>query len=250
MNNFCNLEGRTVLVTGASSGIGEACAKLISKRGGVPFLLGRNEDRLLGVRRAIESEAGHVAGVFVGDLATSEGRNKMLDAIAEIEVSGVVFSAGISKPTPIQFIGESYLQELFDINVLANFLILSALVKRRKLRSSASIVFLTSIAAVTGTKATFAYSSSKGALIGSMKALSDEMSKKLIRINSVCPAVVKTPIFTQDQEAYIKEQEVSYPLGLAQTEDVAASVVFLLSEDSKTVVGQNLVIDSGCTNIK
>jgi NAD(P)-dependent dehydrogenase (short-subunit alcohol dehydrogenase family) len=86
--------------------------------------------------------------------------------------------------------------------------------------------------------------------VGSLGALTDELSKKLIRVNSVAPAVVRTGIWTEDQEVYLKKQEESYPLGMAGADDIAAIISFLLSDQSKLIVGQNFVVDSGCTYIK
>jgi NAD(P)-dependent dehydrogenase (short-subunit alcohol dehydrogenase family) len=247
---FCDLNGKKILITGASSGIGEATAKMVAKRGGIPYLLGRNLERLNVVKAAIVDAGGVVGDIFSSDLAQQEGREALLSFLGADIFSGVVFSAGISRPMPLHLINDAYFDETFNTNVKSIFLILSGLIKKRKLENAASVVLLSSIASVTGTKGTFAYSASKGALVGSLKALTDEFSKKLIRINAVAPAVVRTGIWTEEQELYLKQQEVSYPLGLAGAEDIAAIISFLLSDQSKLIVGQNLVVDSGCTYIK
>jgi enoyl-[acyl-carrier-protein] reductase (NADH) len=80
-------------------------------------------------------------------------------------------------------------------------------------------------------------------------ALADELAKKQIRVNAISPAVVRTAIFTEAQEGYLSEQENKYPLGLASAEDIAATIVFLLSDSSMAITGENIVIDSGCPNI-
>ena len=247
---FCDLTGKRILVTGASSGIGEATAKMIAARGGVPYLLGRNVERLNAVKAAIVDSGGVVGGVVASDLAHQDGREAFMASLGADSFAGVVFSAGISKPMPLHLTNESYIDETFNINVKSIFLLLASLIKKRKLDNSASVVFLSSIASVTGTKGTFAYSASKGALVGALRALTDEFSKKLIRVNAVAPAVVRTGIWTEDQELYLKQQEESYPLGLAGADDIAAIISFLLSDQSKLIVGQNFVVDSGCTYIK
>jgi NAD(P)-dependent dehydrogenase (short-subunit alcohol dehydrogenase family) len=247
---FCDLTGKKILITGASSGIGEATAKMIAARGGVPYLLGRNVERLNAVKAAIIDAGGVVGGVVPSDLAQQDGREAFMASLGADTFAGVVFSAGISKPMPLHLINESYIDETFNTNVKSIFLILANLIKKRKLENSASVVFLSSIASVTGTKGTFAYSASKGALVGSLRALTDEFSKKLIRVNAVAPAVVRTGIWTEEQELYLKQQEDSYPLGLAGADDIAAIISFLLSDQSKLIVGQNFVVDSGCTYIK
>jgi NAD(P)-dependent dehydrogenase (short-subunit alcohol dehydrogenase family) len=247
---FCDLTDRKILITGASSGIGAATASMVANQGGIPFLCGRNIERLGQVERAILQGGGKVGGVYAYDLATQVGRDAAVSALNGHVFHGVVFSAGISKPTPLHLISEPYIDETFNINAKSVFLMLSSLVKKRLLENSSGIVLLSSIAAVTGTKGTFAYSAAKGSLLGSLKALSDELSKKLIRVNAVSPAVVRTSIFTEDQESYLKQQEQAYPLGLAGVDDIASVICFLLSEQSKLIAGQNLVIDSGCINIR
>jgi NAD(P)-dependent dehydrogenase (short-subunit alcohol dehydrogenase family) len=247
---FCDLSDKSILVTGASSGIGEATAKIVADRGGIPYLFGRSTERLQKVKEDILRSGGKVGGVFACDLTNQQDRDTAVVDLVDAQFHGVVFSAGMSKPTPIQLITEAYIDEVFAINAKSVFLMLSSLVKRRKLVNASSVVLLSSIAASTGTKGTFAYSASKGALQGALKALTDEFSKKLIRINSVAPAVVRTNIWTAEQETYLQEQELIYPLGLAKSDDIAAIIAFLLSEQSKLIVGQNLVIDSGCTNIR
>jgi NAD(P)-dependent dehydrogenase (short-subunit alcohol dehydrogenase family) len=247
---FCDLTGKKILVTGASSGIGEATAKMIAARGGVPYLLGRNVERLNAVKAAIVDAGGMVGGVIPSDLARQEGRETFMASLGADTFAGIVFSAGISKPMPLHLINEAYIDETFNTNVKSIYMMLAGLIKKRKLENSASVVFLSSIASLTGTKGTFAYSASKGALVGSLRALTDEFSKKLIRVNAVAPAVVRTGIWTEEQELYLNQQEESYPLGLAGADDIAAIISFLLSDQSKLIVGQNFVVDSGCTYIK
>ena len=145
--------------------------------------------------------------------------------------------------------GYEYLLQTLSINTLSPFVMLGKLQKKRLLNLKSSVIFLSSIAAITGTKGTFAYAASKGALNGAIKALSDELAKKQMRVNVVSPAVVKTNIWTEEQDGYLEEQAKKYPLGLASAKDIAATIVFLLSESSMTITGENIVIDSGCTNI-
>ncbi len=245
---FCNLFDKKILITGASSGIGSETAFVSASRGATPILVGRDIERLENVKNRILESEYRCGNIYSIDLSTSEGVNKLVRNIKE-PVDGIVFSAGISKPRPLQLITEEYLDENFSINTFSPFLILSKLQKSRLISPNASIVFLSSIAAVTGTKGTVIYSASKGALIGASKALADELSKKKIRVNVVSPAVVRTAIFSSEQEGYLEEQSKKYPLGLASTLDIAATIVFLISDSSISITGENIVIDSGCTNI-
>jgi NAD(P)-dependent dehydrogenase (short-subunit alcohol dehydrogenase family) len=245
---FCTLKAKRILITGASSGIGAETAYLVASQGGLPVLSGRDSGRLTALRERILNDKFECSEILSMDLSSDEGVAQLFDGLNGA-LDGIVFSAGISKPTPLQFVTEEYLKQNFSINTFSPFLILSRLQKRRMINPRASIVFLSSIAAVTGTKGTFTYSASKGALIGASKALSDELAKKQIRVNVISPAVVRTAIFTAEQEGYLEEQAKKYPLGLASAKDIAASIVFLLSDSSRLITGENIVIDSGCTNI-
>lgn len=245
---FCNLQSKRVLVTGASSGIGQSAAELIARAGGTPILLGRNNDRLIQTRDLILADGFSCGELIAEDLSEEAGIDRAVNALSS-PINGIVFSAGISKPIPLQLSGRDYLLETLSINTISPFLMLSKLQKKRKLSSGSSIVFISSIAALTGTKGTFAYAASKGALNGAVKALADELGKKTIRVNAISPAVVRTGIWTHEQEGYLLEQEQKYPLGLASSDDIAASITFLLSDSAITITGQNIVIDSGCTDI-
>jgi NAD(P)-dependent dehydrogenase (short-subunit alcohol dehydrogenase family) len=245
---FCSLHSKRILITGASSGIGQATAQVVASRGGIPILLGRNIQRLEETKNLILKK-GYGCGEIISDDLSTEAFIELAIAKITAPIDGVVFSAGISRPMPLHLAGYEYLLQTLSINTLSPFVMLGKLQKKRLLNLKASVVFLSSIAAVTGTKGTFAYAASKGALNGAIRALSDELAKKQMRINVVSPAVVKTNIWSQEQDGYLEEQAKKYPLGLASAEDIAATIVFLLSESSMTITGENIVIDSGCTNI-
>jgi NAD(P)-dependent dehydrogenase (short-subunit alcohol dehydrogenase family) len=245
---FCSLQSKRILITGASSGIGQASAHLVASRGGIPILLGRSVDRLEETKNWI-IEKGLSCGEIISDDLSTETAIDLAVAKISAPVDGAVFSAGISKPMPLQMAGYEYLLQTLSINTLSPFVMLGKLQKKRLLNLKSSVIFLSSIAAITGTKGTFAYAASKGALNGAIRALSDELAKKQMRVNVVSPAVVKTNIWTEEQDVYLEAQAKKYPLGLASAEDIAATIVFLLSESSMTITGENIVIDSGCTNI-
>jgi NAD(P)-dependent dehydrogenase (short-subunit alcohol dehydrogenase family) len=244
-----DLKTKRILITGASSGIGAKTAEVVAECGGIPILVGRDNSRLNQVAKCIESLGNSVGGCISSDISTESGIQAVIERI-DAPLDGIVFSAGIAKHSPIQYATLEYLIETFTTNTFSPLLLLGGLVKARMLNVNASLVFLASISALTGRRGTFAYAGSKGALIGFEKALADELDKKKIRVNVVSPAIVNTNIWTKEQQGFLDEQSKSYPLGLPSVEAVASTITFLISNASSLINGQNLVIDSGCKDIK
>ena len=247
MTKILQLNGKRILVTGGSSGIGAEASRVIGVLGGQPILVGRDRERLEKATNAAGSSRG--AQACIADLSSELGIDQMLSAIT-IPLDGIVFSAGIAKHKPIHLSNLEYLSEIYNVNALIPQLILGRLIERKLLNTEASVVFISSISAVTGRRGTFAYSGSKGALLGCAKALADELMRRKIRVNVISPAIVETNIWTADQQGFLDEQRKSYPLGLPTVVSVAYVISFLLSKSSRLINGQNIVIDSGCRDIK
>jgi len=251
MYNPFTLEGKTILITGASSGIGRQCAIDCSKMGAKVVLIARNEERLQETLSQMDGSE-HLIASF--DLGNHEG---MADLVKEVVskvglIDGVLNCAGISITEPLKITTPERLQSFYDANVLSAILLSKEVCKLRNVRKEgASIVFFSSVAALKGENCKVAYSLSKGALISGMRALAVEYAKKNIRFNCVSPGVIETPI-NANQE-YMKDPilraqvEANHLLGIGKTTDISNACVYLLSDASRWVTGQNLIVDGGYT---
>ncbi len=242
--NPFSLEGKTILVTGASSGIGRATAIVCSKMGATLLITGRNENRLNDTFSSLEGE-GHK--MTIADLSSTEGREQLLENVEKLD--GVVHCAGISGHKVFQFLKESEIEGMFEINFNTPLLISRDLVKKKKINKGGSIVFITSTSGILSSyMGGCLYSSTKGALNGLIKGMALELASKSIRVNSVMPSMVSTPIMDGGQltEEQFEEDKKRYPLKrYGYPEEVAYAVVYLLSDASAWTTGTNLLMDGG-----
>jgi len=240
--NPFSLQGKTILVTGASSGIGREIAIHAAKSGSSLILTGRNTERLNETLKIIGADK-HKA--ISADLSTREGINKLIHALPVLD--GVVQSAGISKRLPLKFISEKSLDELMRINFTAPALLTRAIYKQKLLRDEASIVFISSIASSFASLGSIMYMASKGAVNSFMKGIAFELATTGIRANSIQPGMIKTHLTTISDEAIQKDIQ-NYPLGrYGQPEEVAYAAIYLLSDATQWMTGSILTIDGGLT---
>ena len=249
MANPFSLEGKTILVTGASSGLGQGIAIQCSKMGAKVVLNGRNEDRLNETLSQMEGE-GHI--VIATDLSTQDGLDKIAAEVPELD--GYVNSAGITSMTPLKKISMEHMAHLFNVNATAPIALTALLVKNKKLKKQSSIVLMGSInGCCIGNAGSSAYAASKGAISGFVKAASLELASRGTRVNSISPGTVPTNMLKEEAkmcslEELIEQMVPYYPLKrLGNVEDLANGAVYLLSDASCWVTGQNLVIDGGYT---
>lgn len=246
MYNPYSLEGKTILVTGASSGIGRATAIECSKLGATVIITARNEERLTQTFEDLEGE-GHQ--MILCDLIDEGAIDKMVAELPEIQ--GLVNNAGFTKILPLQFINSSDIHNILQVNTMAPMLLLQKLLKKKKIKKGASVVFTSSLAGLGSCSVgNSMYSASKGAISAFIRCTALELAPKKIRVNAVCPAMVDTGILnsgtiSQEQlDADIK----NYPLGrYGKPVDIAWAMVYLLSDASSWITGDNLVIDGGVT---
>ncbi len=246
MNPF-SLEGKTVLVTGASSGIGRGIAVTCAQMGAKLILNGRNEERL---NETISMLTGEGHQILVADLSQQEDLQRMADIIPEIQ--GWVNSAGIPKVSPIKYFDRKDVEEIFNVNAISSMLLLSMLVKKKKLKRGASVVFISAVTgAFVGSIGDTSYCATKGAVNGFMKGAALELAPQGIRINSINPGLVPTNILNLANDLAGEEHHAElmlkcYPLKrLGLPDDIANGAVYLLSDASSWVTGTNLVIDGG-----
>ena len=246
MNNPFSLEGKTILVTGASSGIGRATAIACSQMGAVVVVTGRNEPRLQETLDALEG-SGHQ--MIVADIANDDQIDYLVDQIPAI--NGLVNNAGITETCPTQFIKRDKLNRVMEVNTIAPILLTQRILKKKKLGKGGSIVFTCSISGTcVCVGGNVLYSASKGAIHGFMKNAALDLAHKGIRVNDVCPGMIDTHILDAGtiSEEQLEIESQRYPMKrFGKPEEVAYGIIYLLSDASSFVTGSSLVIDGGFT---
>jgi NAD(P)-dependent dehydrogenase (short-subunit alcohol dehydrogenase family) len=238
-----SLEGRHILVTGASSGIGEAAARLCAQMGARVIACGRNEERLQKVVSELAGD-GHLA--VVGDLTDPAGRQAVVDAVPALD--GCVFSAGAAALAPVRMISQRHLDAMFAVNYDAPVLLTQGLLAKRKVAQGASLVYVTAIAEHVAPNATGVYSGAKAALTATVRTIAVEQARQGIRANCVSPGYVATPMLEGLQSVMNTQDKVELaPLGVIEPDEIAAGIAWLLAPASRWVSRTSLVIDAGLT---
>lgn len=244
--NPFSLEGKTVLVTGASSGIGQETAIQCSKMGAKVIITARNEERLKETLSQLES-GGHQ--VILAELTNQEDVERLVGEVPALH--GIVLCAGKGMTSPFPFSTRDKYDEIFDVNFFAPVELLRLLVKKKKLEKESSVVIVSSV----GGNLSFnigngVYGASKAALNSTMKFCAKELATKKIRVNSVNPGMVNTKLIqggTISEEQHKLDME-KYPLKrYGEPEEIAYGIIYLLSDASSWVTGHSLVIDGGLT---
>lgn len=244
MDNPFSLVGKTVLVTGASSGIGRQVAIECSKMGASVVLTARNAERL---QETLAAMSGSENRCIVADLLNAEDMETLLSSVPLLD--GVVLCSGIGLTLPMQFATREKLEAVLNTNFFSPFELLRSLYKKKKLQKNGSVVALASLG---GTQifsgGNGVYGVSKAALASAMMFCAKEFAPRKVRVNCICPAMVDTPLIHRGTvtEEQLKENEKQYPLGrYGKPKDIAYAAVYLLSDASSWITGQNLVLDGG-----
>jgi NAD(P)-dependent dehydrogenase (short-subunit alcohol dehydrogenase family) len=240
---FCNLTGKTILITGASSGIGRQTAILASLLGARVYLTGRDSEKLHYTFGLLES-GDH--GMFPADLTDEAQMNELVKHLPTVH--GIVHCAGIIGPTPAKFIRQADVDRLFRINFEVPVLMTGKVLVAKKLESGGSVVFLSSVVTKSPYFGGALYGSAKAALEAYSMTLALELAPRKIRSNILSPALVNTPLLTDPAregnpeivddsiQRYLKK----YPMGIGEPEDVANLIVFLLADESRWISGANI----------
>ena len=246
------LDGKAILVTGASSGIGRQVAISCSQMGAKAFITGRNTDRLAITMSELAGNGHAQASV---DLTSTREIHNLVDACGKVD--GVFHGAGVSGVTPIKQITEKFLQHVFASNYFAPMLLTQRLLAKGAIKRGGSIVFMSSTAAHLGVHGVGVYSGTKAALLASMRCLAMEQARIRIRANCLSPDLVETPLLMEmpmhvspeaaERQEWLDMQRKRHPLGLGRPEDVAYAAIYLLSDASRGVTGTTLVMDGGVT---
>ena len=249
MYNPFSLVGKTILVTGASSGIGKAIAIEISKMGANVIITGRNKERLAETYNDLFG-TNHL--FYISDLSKIDSIKKLVDFCPILD--GCVHAAGIAKLVMVQFIKEDVINDIFTTNTYAPMLLTSFLMRKKKVNKGGSIVFISAVSGVyMSSVGESLYSATKGAIHGFVKGIALDLAPRQIRVNSVNPGLVPTNILNVakdmfSEEEILKRRITQYPLKrFGKPEEIAYGVIYLLSDASQWITGSSRVIDGGLT---
>lgn len=245
LNNYnpFSLQNKIILVTGASSGIGKCVAIECSKMGARVIITGRNEERLDETLNSLYGE-GHTS--LAADLSTEDGIKYLLNSIPKVD--GIVLCAGRAQLTPFNFATREKFDKMFSINLFSPIEILRMIVKKKLYNPGLSVVAISSAAALAVTPANGIYGAGKAALSVFLQYAALELAGKNIRVNSICPSMVNTPMTAPDTvtKEQLEADEQKIPLKrYGEPEDVAYAVIYFLSDASSWVTGNNFIIDGG-----
>jgi len=239
------LTGKNILITGISSGIGRSITEICIAENAHVWGIARNEERIEEVKKSCLF-SDHLQTISY-DLSIPDYNEDYLSTFLPERCDGFVHSAGISISKPLQFQEPEILFETFSINIISAMKLITLLTER--FNYNASIVFISSVMGLVGQSAKLSYCASKGAITAFTRSLALEYTSRKIRVNSILPGVVKTPLFETLMDKLPSESleniYTQHPLGLGEPADIAHLVLFLLSDMSKYINGSLIAVDGG-----
>ena len=241
--NPFSLKDKTVLVTGASSGIGQGIALLCSKMGATVVINGRNETRL---KETLAQMVGIDHLIVQGDMTTFADMPYLVSKMPKLD--GIVHCAGVGSRVLCKMMQESDLDQTMTINFKAPVMLQTELLKQKKINKNGSIVFIASMAQDSPSIGNALYAASKSAIISYAQCLQLELAPRLVRVNCISPAMVWTDLIFKGgiTEEQLQEDEKKYPLKrYGRPEDIANLAVYLLSDASSWMGGSNVKITGG-----
>ena len=240
-----SLDGKAVLVTGASSGIGAVTAVECSKMGASVIITGRNEERLAMTFSRLNTASATNHQMIVADLTKESDITSLLERINHLD--GLVNNAGVNLVKPVTFIKQDDIDYVFRSNTWTAVTLTRSLLKKKKLNKNGSIVFTSSVSAFYNAPGRSLYAGSKAALTSFMRSFAVELAAKGIRANSVHPGLVETNMMKENlSDEELAQNLKEYPLNrFGKPEDIAWAIIYLLSDASSWVTGTSLVVDGG-----
>lgn len=249
MNEFnpFSLQGKTVLVTGASSGIGRAIATACSRMGAAIVATGRNTQKLAITKEALEGEENLI---ITADLTKAEDIKNLTIQIPKLD--GIVHCAGIGHRMPTKLLTTDEVERVMNTNFISAVSLQTELMNAKKLNRASSIVFIASVAPKMPAFGNAIYTASKAAIIGYAKCLALELAPRYIRVNCICPAMVWTDLIMQEGvgKEELEQAQQKYPLKrYGQPEDVANLAIYLLSDASQWMTNSCIDITGGTNEL-
>jgi NAD(P)-dependent dehydrogenase (short-subunit alcohol dehydrogenase family) len=246
---FIDFQGKTLWVTGASSGIGRAVAVELDQWGARLVLIGRNKKRLQETADLLENQNYDILPWDLGNLFEMERTIK--NWIGKTgRIYGLCHSAGIVETRPLSANSLEIIQSMMNINLMAGLELARTLCRRDVMEETGgSLLFISSIYALVGMPGQIGYSASKGAVTAAARAMAVELARRKIRVNTLSPGLVKTDMITGAFSVLSKNQanhlEEAYPLGTGTPQDVARAAAFLLAPQNQWITGLDMVVDGG-----
>lgn len=236
-----SLEGRHILITGASSGIGREIALQCARMGAKVSITARNTERL----QETLTQLGSLGHAMAADLAIESDLEQLAQTVQPLH--GLVHAAGVSQLVPFRMARAKHLSDTFNSNTLAPLLLTQKLAAGRKLLPKASIVFIAAVASHAGPVASAAYAASKSALLGASRSIAEDLARQGIRVNCIAPGYVQTPMLEAlgQSGANLQERTAWAPLGLGQPDDIAHAATFYLSDASRSINRGYFMVDGG-----
>lgn len=247
MINPMDLTGKRILVTGASSGVGRQVCITLSQLGANVVMIARREEALKNTLTQMEDGEHKYYAFDLNEIENISGLIKQIVS-EEGKLDGFVHCAGLGTMKPLKATTYQFMKEMYDVNVFS-FVEICRNYAMKKNNNGGSIVVISSAASVRGDKAKLAYCSSKGALDSAVQALAAELGSKNIRVNSVHPGWINTDMYKDyvaaTGEQVVAEIEERQIMGVAEPEDIALPIAFLLSDASKQMTGTPVLVDGG-----
>lgn len=249
MQNPMDLTRKRVLITGASSGIGRACAELAAQLGASVILVARRQHVLEEVRLGLEKPERHQCiACDVGDVAAIKGL--VTEIVAGGKLDGLVHAAGTMPLMPIGVVDQEVAKSAFCVNYFSFVELMKHCTKVGARNSGFSSVVVSSVSYKVGWPAGSVYCGTKGAVSATVRSLALELAPKRIRVNAVCPSNIRTPLHDVSDtvappDEFYQKLAAQQPLGLGEPNQVALAVCFLLSDAASFITGVNLPVDGG-----
>ncbi len=244
--NLFTLQNKTILITGASSGIGRAMAVLCAQQGAQVIISGRNVEML---NETFSMLSGDNHQIVLADITVESDLINLVNAIPKLD--GFVSNAGIAQPLLIQFVEKEDVEKVLNVNGIAAIQLTRLLIQEKKFNKNASVVYTSSI---NGNRCAYIgstiYAASKAMLTGFSKALALELAPKGIRVNTIEPGMIETDLLKDGAVSAdeLDADKLKYPLKrYGKPEEVASVAVFLLSDATKWMTGSHILIDGGYT---
>lgn len=252
MYNPLAIASKTILVTGAASGIGRQCAIDFSNAGANLILLDLNQEALFATKELCNPQVKCYCGAV--DLTQAEAVAAIVsEAVTAVTpIDGLLHCAGIEKTLPFNKLSDEDYKKIYNVNVLGALNVMKPVMKGRNHGENTHFVLISSITSIVGRPGVAAYAASKGAILSMVKTIALEIASKGMTINCISPGTILTPLMQQMMESLTEEQrkerQEGFPLGLGRPSDISNTAMFLLSDGARWITGQNIVVDGGYTS--